>query len=81
MTLVDLWDRSCPALEVDVSLPGQRVVRVLVGNLADEPAVFADVAQHDDCAETLSCPATDRRDRNLHRNLRAVAPDQSCRLA
>lgn len=29
LTLVDLWDRSCPTLEVDVSLPGQRVVRVL----------------------------------------------------
>ena len=29
LTIVDLWDRSSPALEVDVSLPGQRVVRVL----------------------------------------------------
>ncbi len=29
LTIVDLWDRSSPALEIDVSLPGQRVVRVL----------------------------------------------------
>jgi len=29
LTIVDLWDRSSPALEVDVSLPGQRVVRTL----------------------------------------------------
>lgn len=29
LTIVDLWDRSSPAIEVDVSLPGQRVVRVL----------------------------------------------------
>jgi putative transposase len=29
LTIVDLWDRSSPALEVDMSLPGQRVVRVL----------------------------------------------------
>lgn len=29
LTIVDLWDRSSPALEMDVSLPGQRVVRVL----------------------------------------------------
>lgn len=27
LTIVDLWDRSSPAIEVDVSLPGQRVVR------------------------------------------------------
>ena len=29
LTIVDLWDRSSPALEIDMSLPGQRVVRVL----------------------------------------------------
>ena len=29
LTIVDLWDRSSPAMEVDVSLPGQRVLRVL----------------------------------------------------
>jgi putative transposase len=29
LTIVDLWDRNSPALEVDVSLPGQRVVRTL----------------------------------------------------
>lgn len=29
LTIVDLWDRSSPALEIDVSLPGQRVVRTL----------------------------------------------------
>ena len=29
LTIVDLWDRSSPALEVDVSLPGRRVVRTL----------------------------------------------------
>lgn len=29
LTIVDLWDRASPALEVDFSLPGQRVVRVL----------------------------------------------------
>ena len=29
LTIVDLWDRSSPALEVDVSLPGQRVVGLL----------------------------------------------------
>jgi len=29
LTIADLWDRSSPALEVDMSLPGSRVVRVL----------------------------------------------------
>ena len=29
LTIVDVWDRSSPALEVDISLPGQRVVRTL----------------------------------------------------
>jgi len=29
LTIVDLWDRSSPALEVDVSLPGRRVVGTL----------------------------------------------------
>lgn len=29
LTILDLWDRSNPALEVDLSLSGQRVVRVL----------------------------------------------------
>ena len=29
MTIADLWDRSSPALEVDMSLPGVRVVRIL----------------------------------------------------
>ena len=29
LTIVDLWNRVSPALEVDFSLPGQRVVRVL----------------------------------------------------
>ena len=29
LTIADLWDRSSPALEVDMSLPGLRVVRVL----------------------------------------------------
>ena len=29
LTIADLWDRSSPALEVDMSLPGVRVVRVL----------------------------------------------------
>ena len=29
LTIVDLWDRSSPALEVNMSLPGARVVRVL----------------------------------------------------
>ena len=29
LTIVDLWDRSSPAVEVDVSLPGLRVVRAL----------------------------------------------------
>ena len=29
LTIVDLWDRLSPALETDVSLTGQRVVRVL----------------------------------------------------
>lgn len=29
LTIVDLWDRSSAAVEVDVSLPGPRVVRVL----------------------------------------------------
>lgn len=27
LTIVDLWDRSSPAIEADVSLPGQRVTR------------------------------------------------------
>ena len=31
LTIADLWDRSSPALEVDMSLPGLRVVRVLEG--------------------------------------------------
>ena len=29
LTIADLWDRSSPALEVDISLPEVRVVRVL----------------------------------------------------
>ena len=29
LAIADLWDRSSPALEVDMSLPGMRVVRVL----------------------------------------------------
>lgn len=29
LTILDLWDRSTPALEVGISLSGQRVVRVL----------------------------------------------------
>ena len=29
LAIADLWDRSSPALEVDMSLPGVRVVRVL----------------------------------------------------
>jgi len=29
LTIADLWDRSSPVLEVDMSLPGARVVRVL----------------------------------------------------
>ena len=29
LTIADLWDRSSPALEVDMSLPGVRVVPVL----------------------------------------------------
>ena len=29
LTILDLWDRSTPALEVDISLSGQRVVQVL----------------------------------------------------
>ena len=29
LTMVDLWDRSSPAIETDFSLPGQRVVRTL----------------------------------------------------
>ena len=29
LTILDLWDRSAPALEVDISLSGQRVVQVL----------------------------------------------------
>ena len=29
LTMVDLWDRTSPALEADISLTGQRVVRVL----------------------------------------------------
>ena len=29
LTIVDLWDRNSPALEVDISFPGQRVVRTL----------------------------------------------------
>jgi len=29
LTIVDLWDRNSPALEVDVSLPGRRVVCTL----------------------------------------------------
>jgi len=29
LTIADLWDRSSPAFEVDMSLPGVRVVRVL----------------------------------------------------
>ncbi|WP_291441989.1 DDE-type integrase/transposase/recombinase, partial [Desulfovibrio sp.] len=29
LTIADLWDRSSSALEVDMSLPGIRVVRVL----------------------------------------------------
>ena len=29
LTIVDLWDRNSPALEVDISLPGGRVVRTL----------------------------------------------------
>lgn len=29
LAILDLWDRSCPALEVDISLSGQRVVQVL----------------------------------------------------
>ena len=29
LTIVDMWNRVSPAVEVDVSLPGQRVVRVL----------------------------------------------------
>lgn len=29
LTIFDLWDRSTPALEVDISLSGQRAVRVL----------------------------------------------------
>lgn len=29
LTILDLWDRSTPALEVDISLSGQWVVQVL----------------------------------------------------
>lgn len=29
LTMVDLWDRNCPRIELDHSLPGERVVRVL----------------------------------------------------
>jgi len=29
LTIVDLWDRNCPRIELDHSLPGERVVRVL----------------------------------------------------
>ena len=29
LTLVDVWDRSCPGIEVDHSLTGERVVRML----------------------------------------------------
>ena len=29
LTIVDMWNRASPAVEVDISLPGQRVVRVL----------------------------------------------------
>ena len=29
LTIADLWDRSSPALEVDMPLPGVRVVRIL----------------------------------------------------
>jgi putative transposase len=29
LTIVDLWDRSSPALETDISISGQRVVRTL----------------------------------------------------
>jgi len=29
LTIADLWDRSSPALEVDMSLPGVRVVKIL----------------------------------------------------
>lgn len=29
LTIVDLWDRNCPCIELDHSLPGERVVRVL----------------------------------------------------
>lgn len=28
LTILDLWDRSTPALEVDISLSGQRVAQV-----------------------------------------------------
>ena len=31
LTMVDVWDRTSPALEADISLTGQRVVRVLEG--------------------------------------------------
>jgi putative transposase len=31
LTIVDVWDRTSPALEADVSLTGQRVVRILEG--------------------------------------------------
>ena len=33
LTIADLWDRSSPALEVDMSLPGVRVVRVVVSRI------------------------------------------------
>ncbi len=29
--MMDLWDRSSPAIEIDFSLPGQRVERILEG--------------------------------------------------
>ena len=29
LTIADMWDRASPALEVDMSVPGVRVVRVL----------------------------------------------------
>ena len=29
LTIVDLWDRNCPRIQLDHSMPGERVVRVL----------------------------------------------------
>ncbi|MGH8130248.1 MAG: hypothetical protein ACRES3_05280, partial [Steroidobacteraceae bacterium] len=59
-----------------VDEPGQRVVRRLVGKLAEEARFLADVVEHHHRADDVADAVADRRGRILDRNLVAVLRDQ-----